>query len=107
MVTKLGCSMGRCGEHEAQGTGSVIKHAPDLTVRGKESELHERSGKVHVGGGVGRGRKGEEGGGRGRKGEVDVHGSVYVIGGKGSSIHKINFHVHQLHPSSVIASRSE
>ena len=42
MVTKLGCSMGRCGEHEAQGTGSGIKHAPDLTVRGKESELHER-----------------------------------------------------------------
>ena len=54
--------MGRCGEHEVQGTGSVIKHAPDLKVRGKESELHERSGKVHVGGGVGRGRKGEEGG---------------------------------------------
>lgn len=62
MVTKLGCSMGRCGEHEAQGTGSVIKHASDLKVRGKESELHERSGKVHVGVGVGRGRKGEEGG---------------------------------------------
>ena len=72
MVTKLGCSMGRCSEHEAQGTGSVIKHAPDLKVRGKESELHERSGKVHVGGG----------GGKGRKGEVDVHESVYAIEGR-------------------------
>ena len=57
--------MGRCGEHEAQGTGSGIKHAPDLTVRGKESELHERKWG-------------------GRKGKVDVHESVNVIVGKGS-----------------------